>query len=199
MLTFRLFKPVYTLAITLTVCIAAAPALAQRTGDSSRVTVGIVESAAPVKLKSNSGRNALIGGAVGWALARNRSSGTQAAAALGGAALGGGGTQAAEGANTAVQYTIRTSAGSAIQVITDQTEIRVGDCVLVEETGKHTNVRRKDPAMCRPASNQVMSQVQGELQDDASQCYQAKQRLFNAKTPDEVEVARQVMEILCND
>ena len=73
------------------------PALAQRTGDSARVTVGTVESAAPVQLQSDSGRNALIGGAVGWALARNRSSGTQAAAALGGAALGGAGTAASEG------------------------------------------------------------------------------------------------------
>ncbi|MCP4467808.1 MAG: hypothetical protein GY887_10300 [Halieaceae bacterium] len=199
MRNITLFKPLSVVALTLSIYMVTTPALAQRTGDSARVTVGTVESSAPVQLQSNSGRNALIGGALGWALARNKSSGTQAAAALGGAALGGGGTAASEGKNTAMQYTIRTSAGSAIQVITDQTEIRIGDCVLVEESGNNTNVRRKDPAMCRPTSNQVMSQVQGELQDDADQCHQAKQRLFNAKTPDEVEVARQVMEILCND
>ena len=90
MLKIKLFKPLSVVVLTLSVYMVTTPALAQRTGDSARVTVGTVESAAPVQLQSNSGRNALIGGAVGWALARNKSSGTQAAAALGGAALGGG-------------------------------------------------------------------------------------------------------------
>ena len=174
-------------------------ALAQKTGDSARVTVGIVEGKQRVNLKSNTGRNSLIGGALGWGLARNKSSATQAAAALGGAALGGGATSAAQGTNDATQYTIRTSAGSAIQVITDQSEIIVGDCVIVEETSKGANVRRKDPAMCKAASEEVMAHVQPELKDDADQCNAAKQRLFEAKTTQEVEVAKQVMEILCND
>lgn len=177
----------------------SSPVLAQRTGDSARISVGIVERAEQVPLKSNTGRNALIGGAVGWALARNKSGGTQAAAALGGAAVGGGATAVAQGDNMAMQYTVRSTGGSLIQVITDQTEIRLGDCVLVEETGMNANIRRKDPALCQPANNQVMSQVQDELQEDASECDTAKQRLFAAKTPEEVEVARQVMEILCND
>lgn len=187
------------IALFLTLVGVSTSAIAQRTGDSARVTVGMVERAERVSLQSNTGRNALIGGAVGWALARNQSSATQAGAALGGAALGGGATARSQGDNMAMQYTIRTSAGSAIQVITDQTEIRIGDCVIVEETGDNANVRRKDPAMCRPASNEVMSQVQDELQDDASQCGAAQQRLMAAKTAEEVDVARQVMEILCND
>jgi hypothetical protein len=174
-------------------------AMAQRTGDSARVTVGIVEGKQRINLKSDTGRNSLIGGALGWGLARNKSSATQAAAALGGAAIGGGATSAAQGDNTAIQYTVRTSAGSAIQVVTDQTEIVVGDCVIVEETSKGANVRRKDPAMCKTASQEVMSHVEPELKDDASQCDAAKQRLFDAKTTEEVAVAKQVMEILCND
>lgn len=178
---------------------ASSSALAQKTGDSTKVTVGIVEAKQSVNLKSNTGRNSLLGGALGWGLARNKSSATQAAAALGGAALGGGATSAAQGANTAMQYTIKTSEGSAIQVITDQTEIIVGDCVLVEETKNGANVRRKDPAMCKPASPKVMSHVDGELHDDATQCDAAKQRLIDAKTTEEVQVAKQVMDILCND
>ena len=185
--------------LTLTLLTGSSAVLAQKTGDSARVTVGIVEGKQRVNLKSNTGRNSLIGGALGWGLARNQSSAKQAAAALGGAALGGGATSASEGANTAIQYTVRTSDGGAIQVITDQTEIIVGDCVTVEETSKGANVRRKDPAMCKPASSQVMSHVQGELKDDADQCDAAKQRLFDAKTSEEVAVAKQVMEILCND
>jgi S1-C subfamily serine protease len=185
--------------LTLALLGASTLAMAQRTGDSARVTVGIVEGKQRINLKSDTGRNSLIGGALGWGLARNKSSATQAAAALGGAAIGGGATSAAQGDNTAIQYTVRTSAGSAIQVVTDQTEIIVGDCVIVEETSKGANVRRKDPAMCKTASQEVMSHVEPELKDDASQCDAAKQRLFDAKTTEEVAVAKQVMEILCND
>ena len=185
--------------LTLALLGASTLAMAQRTGDSARVTVGIVEGKQRINLKSDTGRNSLIGGALGWGLARNKSSATQAAAALGGAAIGGGATSAAQGDNTAIQYTVRTSAGSAIQVVTDQTEIIVGDCVIVEETSKSANVRRKDPAMCKTASQEVMSHVEPELKDDASQCDAAKQRLFDAKTTEEVAVAKQVMEILCND
>jgi len=187
------------LAIFLTLLAVSGFAVAQKKGDSAKVTVGIVERVERVNLKSNTGRNALLGGALGWGLARNQSSGRQAAAALGGAALGGGGTSKAQGDNTAMQYTVRASAGSVIQVITDQTEIRIGDCVLVEENSKSANVRRKDPAMCMPASSEVMAQVEDELQEDATQCDAAKQRLFEAQTTEEVQVARQVMEILCND
>ena len=187
------------IVLSIKLLFGCATSQAQRTGDSARISIGIVERAEQVPLKSDVNRNALIGGAVGWALARNRSSGTQAAAALGGAALGGAGTSRVEGSNMAMQYTVRTTGGSLIQVITDQTEIRIGDCVLVEETGSNANVRRKDPALCRPANEQVMSAVRSELHQDADQCSQAKKRLFEAQTAEEVEVARQVMEILCND
>ena len=196
---FQMMRKNLYIGLSIALLLGCTTTHAQRTGDSARISVGIVERAERVPLKSDVNRNALIGGAVGWALARNRSSGTQAAAALGGAALGGAGTSRAEGDNMAMQYTVRTTGGSLIQVITDQREIRIGDCVLVEETGSHANVRRKDPALCRPANEQVMSHVEGELQQDAGECSKAKQRLFDAKTPEEVEVARQVMEILCND
>jgi hypothetical protein len=197
---WNVFKRLSAVAgLSLLVVGASSSALAQKTGDSTKVTVGIVEAKQPVNLKSNTGRNSLIGGALGWGLARNKSSATQAAAALGGAALGGGATSAVQGDNTAIQYTIKTSAGSAIQVITDQTEIIIGDCVLVEETKNGANVRRKDPAMCKPASPVVMSHVQGEINDDATQCDAAKQRLIDAKTSEEVQVAKQVMDIICND
>ncbi|MCZ6828581.1 MAG: hypothetical protein O7F73_03160 [Gammaproteobacteria bacterium] len=191
---------VSTLALLSLSLLAAAPsALAQRAGQSARISVGIVERAESVQLESEAGRGALIGGALGWGLARNQSSGRQAAAALGGAALGGGSANRRQGDRSARRYTVRTGDGSVIQVVTDQTEIRIGDCVLVEETSNGANIRRKDPAMCQPASEQVLAQVENDLQQDASRCDGAKQRLFDATTVEEVEVARQVMDILCND
>jgi hypothetical protein len=173
-------------------------AFAQKTGQSARITVGVVTHVQKVDLASNKNRNSLLGGAAGWALARNQSSGKQAAAALGGAALGRGATNRSEGANTGMQYTVQTSAGSAIQIITDQTEVRIGDCVTVEETQNGANVRRSDPSMCQ-APPEVMAAVEDELQEEANECDQAKQRLINAETSEQVDVARQVVEILCND
>ena len=190
------------IAIPTIVCLsllASVPqALAQKTGQSARITIGVVTHVQTVQLQSNKNRNSLLGGAAGWALARNQSSSRQAAAALGGAALGRGATSRSEGANTGIQYTVQTSSGSAIQVITDQTEIRIGDCVTVEETANGANVRRSDPSMCQ-ASPEVLAEVEDELQEEANECDQAKQRLIAAETAEQVDVARQVVEILCND
>ena len=98
-----------------------------------------------------------------------------------------------------MQYTVRTGQGSAITVVTDQTEVRVGDCVSVEETGSTANIGRVDDALCQPVSPKVVEQATPALQAEADHCEQAKERLFAATTTEEVEVAQQVMEIMCND
>jgi outer membrane lipoprotein SlyB len=173
-------------------------ALAQRRGDSASITIGIVERAQQVQLDAQAGRGALLGGAAGWALARNQSSGRQALGAAAGAGLGAASQNSRHG-GTGMQYTVRTSQGSAITVVTDQTQVRIGDCVSVEETGDVANIRRVDNALCQPVSPQVVEQSRPVLQAEADRCEQAKERLFAAKTPEEVEVARQVMDIMCND
>ena len=173
-------------------------ALAQRTGDSARITIGVVERAQQVQLDAQTGRGALLGGAAGWALARNQSSAGQAAAAAAGAGLGAAARNRSRG-GTALQYTVRTSQGSAITVVTDQTAVRVGDCVSVEETGDVANIRRVDSALCQPVSPEVVEQSTPALRAEADRCEQAKERLFAATTTEEVDVARQVMDIMCND
>jgi len=189
---------VITLSLVPLLC-SAPLTLAQKKGDSARITVGVVTAAQRVQVDSNAGKGALVGGALGWALARNKSSGTQAAAALGGAALGGAGTSAVQGDRGAMQYTVQSGQGSAVQVVTDQTEVRIGDCVVVEETKNGANIRRASPTMCQTASDQVMEEVADEMQEEASECDQAKERLLSAKTAEEIEVAKQVMDILCNN
>lgn len=192
------FKTIGVFMLSAVVLSVSLSVHAQRRGDSARVTIGVVDSARRVEFDSGAGKGALLGGAAGWALARNRSSGTQAAAALGGALIGSG-VQKSRHGGTGMQYTVRTSAGSAIEVVTDQTEVRVGDCVSVEETGDVANIRRVDNDLCTPASPAVHEAVKPELADDAHRCAEAKERLFEAKTAEEVEVARQIMEALCND
>jgi outer membrane lipoprotein SlyB len=178
---------------------ACQSAQSQRAGQSARISVGIVEGAERVQVDSNAGRGALVGGALGLGLTRNSSNSRRAAATLGGAALAGGVASRSQGDRSGMRYTIRVSSGKAIQVVTDQTEIRLGDCVLVEETGSRANVRRKDPSMCDSAPPEVMAEVEEVLQYDANRCDDAKGRLLEATTPEEVQVAMQVMDILCND
>ena len=185
-----------------TLCMAAVlvvqPAQAQKRGDSARITIGVVEGARRVEFDAQTGRGALLGGAAGWALARNQSSGRQAAAAAAGAGLGAASRNRRHG-GSGMEYVVRTSAGSAVTVVTDQTEVRIGDCVSVEQRGDTANIRRVDNDLCAPASQEVVEAVTPALEQEADRCVQAKERLFEATTPEEVEVARQIMEAFCND
>jgi hypothetical protein len=88
--------------------VASSTAFAQRSGQSASITVGIVEQAQRVQLDSSAGRGALLGGALGWAATRNRSSSSQALGALGGAAAGGAIANRSQGDRTGMQYVIRT-------------------------------------------------------------------------------------------
>ena len=190
------FATISVFAITV---ITSATALAQKSGQSARITVGKVEQAQRVQLDSNAGRGALVGGALGWAATRNKSSGKQAGGALLGAAAGGAVANRSQGDRTGMQYVIRTGQGSAITVVTDQTQIRIGDCVTVEETSKGANVRRGDPSMCEPASSQAVAELAGEMQEEALECDAAKQELLSASTAEQVDIAQRKMQILCNN
>ena len=97
-----------------------------------------------------------------------------------------------------MQYVIRTGQGSAITVVTDQTEIRIGDCVIVEETSNGANVRRTDPTSCEPESQQAVAELADEMQEEAAECDAAKQELLSATTAEQVDIAQRKMQILCN-
>jgi hypothetical protein len=100
-----------------------------------------------------------------------------------------------------MQYRVRTGNGSFIEVISDQTQMQIGDCVTVEEQGDKANVRRISQSMCEEKNTAVASvpEVKQELQEDADQCAAAKDRMLKAKTPEEAETALEVAKFLCND
>ena len=187
-----------TIGLLALTVVASPLTLAQRSGQSAKITVGKVEQAQRVQLDSNAGRGALVGGALGWAATRNRSSSSQALGALGGAAAGGAIANRSQGDRTGMQYVIRTGQGSAITVVTDQTEIRIGDCVIVEETSNGANVRRTDPTSCEPESQQAVAELADEMQEEAAECDAAKQELLSATTAEQVDIAQRKMQILCN-
>jgi outer membrane lipoprotein SlyB len=184
---------------TLLVVIVAMPAFAQKAGQSSKISTGIVENVQQVKLQSEAGTGALVGGGLGLLSASGKSTSKKARNSIIGAAAGGAVASSAQGNRNGMQYTVRTNEGSSIRIVTDQTEIRVGDCVAVEENGSTANIRRLSATACDPKSAQARQQLQGSFQQEAAECNSAKQTLIEAKTADQVDLARRKMEILCSN
>ncbi|MDH4040505.1 MAG: hypothetical protein OEV88_07605 [Gammaproteobacteria bacterium] len=185
--------------MSLSLVLAAAPALAQKTGQSAKISTGIVENVQRVQLDSEAGKGALVGGTLGLLSAGGKSSSKKARNTIIGAGAGGALASSAQGSRNGVAYTVRTGEGSSIRVVTDQTEIRIGDCVVVEESGATANVRRVTPTACESASATAREQLQDTFQKEATECANAKQQLVEAATVDEVDLARRKMEILCSD
>jgi len=185
--------------LSLSLVLAAAPALAQKTGQSAKISTGIVENVQRVQLDSEAGKGALVGGTLGLLSAGGKSSSKKARNTIIGAGAGGALASSAQGSRNGVAYTVRTGEGSSIRVVTDQTEIRIGDCVVVEESGATANVRRVTPTACESASATAREQLQDTFEKEATECANAKQQLVEAATVDEVDLARRKMEILCSD
>ena len=189
-----------TLAATsLSLLLATAPALAQKAGQSVRISTGIVDNVQRVTLDSEAGTGALIGGALGLLTAGGKSTSKKARNTIIGAGAGGALASATQGSRNGMAYTILTTDGNSIRVVTDQTEIIKGDCVIVEESGSTTNVRRVTPTACDAASARAREELQGSFQMEAKECHNAKQQLVEATTAEQVDLARRKMEILCSD
>jgi len=180
----------------LSVCGAAHAAKA---GATAKTTIGVVERAETVQLDSNAGKGALIGGTLGLVSAKGKSGSTKARNAIIGAAAGGAIASSAQGDTTGRKYTVRTGEGSAISIVSDQKEVRVGDCVVIEESGSTANIRRVSQSMCEQESAPAVAQIGPELQNDAAECVAAKQQLVDASTAADADLAMRKVQILCND
>ena len=86
-------------------------------------------------------------------------------------------------------------------MVTDQTEIRGGDCFNVEQAGSGAaNVRRVSNALCEAvAGNAVDADIQNQLSAAAERCLAAKERLLEAETDTQIEAAIRRVEILRDD
>tara|TARA_R110000850_G_scaffold194442_1_gene321004 strand:- start:256 stop:846 length:591 start_codon:yes stop_codon:yes gene_type:complete len=186
-------------AMSLPLLLATTPTFAQKAGQSVRISTGIVESVQRVTLQSEAGTGALVGGALGLLSGSGKSSSKKARNTIIGAGAGGALASVSQGSRNGVAYTILTTDGNAIRVITDQTEIIKGDCVVVEENGSTTNVRRVTSTACDAASARAREELQSSFQMEANECHNAKQQLVEATTAEQVDLARRKMEILCSD
>jgi outer membrane lipoprotein SlyB len=188
----------------LTVLVAVAfvmPASAQRAGQSVSVQYGVVTTARQVDLNSGAvPGGVLVGGALGLASASGKSSGKKARNAIIGAAAGGAVAGAAQGNTKGMLYEVKLSgAQGVIQIVSDQREIRIGDCVAVEKAGDTANIRRMSTSFCDSANAQAIGAVAPQIQREAEECLAAKQQLVDATTASAADLAAKKIELLCND
>jgi outer membrane lipoprotein SlyB len=192
---------IYTATATMMIIsVANAPAYAQRAGQSVTIQYGTVISAREVDLKSGAvPGGALVGGALGLASAGGKSSGKKARNSIIGMAAGGAIAGAAQGSQRGMLYDVNAGASGRIQVVSDQREIRNGDCVSVERAGDTANIRRVSSAYCDKANEPAVRAVANSARTEAEECAAAKQQLLDATTTQEADLASRKIPLLCND
>jgi outer membrane lipoprotein SlyB len=187
-----------TLVSALFFLLLTGPVIAQKSGQSMQIQYGIVVASKYVEEASNAGKGALIGGAVGLYSARGKSTSTRVASSAIGAGLGGATASKAQGSREAREYQVRTATGMVV-IISDQTEVHVDDCVIVENPGStNANIRRVAQTYCDPASAEVVADLQDEALEEAEECAAAKRELAAADTDAAVDRALRKISILCD-
>ena len=179
------------------VFVGAEPVEAQKKGQSASIQHGVVVKSERVDLSDDkTTKGAKVGGTVG--LISGGSSGYKrrrnaAIGATSGAVIG----SATSTSQMGMMYTVEV-AGGAVKVVTDQLEIHMGDCVVIEDTSQGTNIRRVNPEVCDPAAAEVVKDLEDEFMEEAEECSAAKKELAAAKTDAEVDRALTKVDILCN-
>jgi outer membrane lipoprotein SlyB len=187
-------------ATVMMISAATAPAWAQQAGQSVTIQYGTVTSAREVDLRSNAvPAGAVVGGALGLASAGGKSSGKKARNAIIGATAGGAIAGASQGSQSGMLYDVNMGAAGIVQVVSDQREIRNGDCVTVERSGNTANIRRVSSAYCDKANESAVRSVANSARAEAEECAAAKQQLLDATTAQEADLASRKIPLLCND
>jgi outer membrane lipoprotein SlyB len=162
------------------------------------VSYGTVESVTPDKL-SPTGEIAggLAGGLLGLALTAGHSGGSMLLAGAGGALAGGLLGDELQGGDTANRFTIARADGSTLEVTTEQRDLRVGDCVVIEQ-GRHTNLRRTSARLCEPGGVATDTRVGLMAQSDAQVCHDAKEELLGTQGAAAIKQAAARVQALCS-
>ncbi len=158
----------------------------------------VASRAVTIESGGSAAGGAVLGGTLGL-IAGGSSGKKRRKRAAGGALLGAAIGSASKKSEQAMEYTIESAGGMQIKVITDQREIRNGDCVVVEESGGMANVRRVSQTMCEPESQSVVEELGAELQEEAAECIAAKEELLAAETDEAIDRAFRKISILCDN
>jgi hypothetical protein len=193
-------KQMAVIAAIAVLSMSAGPTWAQKAGQSVSIQYGKVTGVREVDLKSGAvPAGALVGGALGLASAGGKSSSKKARNAIIGAGAGSAIAGASQGSQKGMMYQVEVGTGSMIQVVSDQREVRTGDCVAVEKSGDTANIRRVSSSYCEKGNDAAVKAVDGEARKDAEECAAAKQQLVDAATPQAADLAGRKIALLCND
>lgn len=197
------FRPLLALAAALAVasagCATAPPGPPPEPYTAIAIEYGRIAAVERVARPSNAPAGALLGGLIGLVASggHHHHPADQLAAMIAGAFVGGAVTAAAESAMPGWMYTVGLLDGRTVRVVTEQPDLRPGDCVAVE-TAQFTNLRRVSGALCEPPPPEPDdAAVARTAQEDAARCSAAKEELLRARTAEEVDVAVRKVRVLC--
>lgn len=163
------------------------------------ISYATVVSVEQVRLESEAGKAAAIGGLWGLLGGFGGNRRDAVSGAVIGAALLGGTTLIAEGSNNAFAYILKGKNNKEFKILTEQGGMQAGDCIAVE-SGTHTNLRRVSMAYCQAAGghSSVEQSLLREIEEDASECHQAKEQLLITTGAEFDAVVRKV-KALCDN
>ena len=156
---------------------------------SVTIQYGTVKSVVTVDKDAKHAGGALAGGMIGAMIGPRRHRGLRAVAGAGiGAAVQGSATS-----GTQQQYNVDLKNGGTTIINTEQNDIRIGDCVSIEQ-GSYANIRRASSVHC-----ETKTQVPQHHKSISKDCEKAKLELSNAQTDEAVTLAAKKVRILCED
>jgi len=160
---------------------------------ATTVQFGRITAARQVELANQGAQatGALIGGALGVASGSGQSRSNRALRGVGGAAVGSR-VAGAAGSSTGFEYTVLIG-NQTVRIVTDQSGLRVGDCVSVERGGLN-NIRLEADERCASAA----ATPSEDSISRAYACDAAKRQLIDAQSDEEFDRAERRMRLLCD-
>ena len=189
-------KVITAFLLTLSVSSSVLAVNSQDVNHSISINYGVVEHVEKKKVDSKAMGGAVFGGILGAATSGHHHRGKNAAiGAIGGGLL----TKILEGNRDAWSYRINMVSGGEKQIITEQSGVRIGDCVSVEE-GRLTNIRRVPSVHCEHRTHEAMQDhmVNANSQESAAECHVAKEMALRADTEEEMDIALKKVRVFCD-
>jgi outer membrane lipoprotein SlyB len=176
-------------------CASTDPMTGSTRNEIISVQYGTVENIQQVAMSPDYGAGSVIGGALGLLATMGHSGGSQALGAVAGAGLGA--LVAKETAGTGEKFTVRLVNNSTIDLVTENQNIQLGDCVSIEQ-GEHANIRRVSSVMCTtPASDPAYPAMNAANVQESQECQDVKRELLNATTEQATSIAYKKMQAFC--
>jgi outer membrane lipoprotein SlyB len=183
------------LASTLVACASTDPATGSTRNEVISVQYGRIENIQQVAMAPNYGAGALIGGALGLLATATHSGASQVAGTVAGAGLGA--LIAKDTAGSGEKFTVRLVNNSTIDIVTENQDIQLGDCVAVEQ-GQHANLRRVSSVLCTtPPSDPAYPAINASAVKESQECQEVQRELLNATTEQATQIAYKKMQVFC--